>query len=239
MSIIIYGKNAVRETVAAGRALTLKVNPKQGKDPIVMEARVRKVPVEFAQDADLTRIAKNPSHQGFVAICADFPLFSLDDLIEEGKKKEYPLILILDGIEDPHNLGAIMRSADAFGVDGIVIKKKGEVPLTSTVAKVSTGAINYVKVAQVTNLTVSLKALQKAGYWVVASDGAGKVAYDEIDYRCPIALIVGSEGFGISRLLLENSDFVAQIPMLGHVNSLNASVSAGILLSQIVSFRRK
>lgn len=237
MSIIIYGKNAVRESVASGRAEKVKALAKWGKDPIVAEARKRMIPVEFASESELTRMARNPSHQGFAAICKDFSACPFEDFLSLGKKE--PLLLMLDGIEDPHNMGAILRSADAFGVDGVIIKKRGNAPLNATVAKISTGAINYVKVAEVANLSFAIKKLKEAGYWIVSSDGEAKASYDEVDYHCPICLIVGSEGFGISRLLLENSDFVVKIPMYGHVNSLNASVATGIFLSFISHSRAK
>lgn len=237
MSIIIYGKNAVRESVASGRAEKVKTLAKWGKDPIVTEARKRMIPVEFASESELTRMARNPSHQGFAAICKDFSACPFEDFLSLSKKE--PLLLMLDGIEDPHNMGAILRSADAFGVDGVIIKKRGNAPLNATVAKISTGAINYVKVAEVANLSFAIKKLKEAGYWIVSSDGEAKTSYDEVDYHCPICLIVGSEGFGISRLLLENSDFVVKIPMHGHVNSLNASVATGIFLSFISYSRAK
>lgn len=237
MSIIIYGKNAVREAVASGRALKLRVVAKQGKDPIVALARKSSIPVEFASIDELTRMTRNPSHQGFAAICPDFETVDFEEFLHLSKKE--PLLLMLDGIEDPHNLGAIIRSADAFGVDGIIMKDRGNAPLNATVAKISTGAINYVKVALVNNLSVALKKLQENSYWAVASDGEAQQSYAAVDYRSPIVLLVGSEGFGLSRLLLERSDFIVKIPMVGHVNSLNASVATGILLSQIALSRTR
>ena len=238
MAIMIYGKNAVRECVRDDRVTALKVAPKQSKDEIVSEAKAKHIPVEIVNHDDLTRIAKNPSHQGFVAICKEFQTFSLEEILSSIQGKKEPLLLMLDGIEDPHNLGAILRSADAFGVDGVIMKKRGEVPLNATVAKVSTGAISYVKVCTVTNLNQAIKKLQDNGFWVVCSDGSGKMDYDEVDYHCPICLIVGSEGFGTSRLVVEHSDFVVKIPMVGHVNSLNASVATGILLAGIALKRK-
>lgn len=237
MSIIIYGKNAVREAVASGRALKLRVVAKQGKDPIVALARKSSIPVEFASIDELTRMTRNPSHQGFAAICPDFETVDFEEFLHLSKKE--PLLLMLDGIEDPHNLGAIIRSADAFGVDGIIMKDRGNAPLNATVAKISTGAINYVKAALVNNLSVALKKLQENGYWAVASDGEAQQSYAAVDYHSPIVLLVGSEGFGLSRLLLERSDFIVKIPMVGHVNSLNASVATGILLSQIALSRTR
>ena len=168
-----------------------------------------------------------------MAICKGYEDVPLEEILRDIKGKENPLLLMLDGIEDPHNLGAILRSCDAFGVDGVILKKKGEVGLNSTVARVSTGAINYVKVSYVSNLTNAIERLKKEGFWIVSSDGEAKMEASEVDYRGPIVLVVGSEGFGISRLVLEHSDFIVKIPMRGHVNSLNASVSAGILLSLV------
>lgn len=237
MGIIIYGKNAVREAVVSNSATALKVVRRLEQDKIVQEAKAKKIPVELVEESELTRIAKNPSHQGFMAICKGWKSYSVEELIESSKASKYPLVLILDGIEDPHNLGAILRSCDAFGVDGIIMKNRNEVPLNSTVAKVSTGAICYAKVASVPNLSQAIRKLKDNGFWVVSSDGSGTSDYDEIDYKCPIALVVGSEGFGVSRLLIRDSDFVAKIPMVGHVNSLNASVATAVFLAEISSLR--
>lgn len=237
MATIIYGKNAVRETIAHGSIKTLYVSNRIKDDELLRKASAKNIDVKSADDRELTRMAKNPSHQGFVAICDDIETVSLEDMISFAKNKKYPLIAILDGIEDPHNLGAILRSADAFGVDGIVMKNRGAVQLNGTVAKVSTGAINYVKVAVVTNLNRAIETLKKSGYWVVASDGEAKMSYSEVDYKCPIAVVIGSEGFGISQLVLKNSDFIVKIPMHGHVNSLNASVAAGIFFAMIDNSR--
>lgn len=237
MATIIYGKNAVRETIAHGSIKTLYVSNRIKDDELLRKASAKNIDVKLVDDRELTRMAKNPSHQGFVAICDDIETVSLEDMISFAKNKKYPLIAILDGIEDPHNLGAILRSADAFGVDGIVMKNRGAVQLNGTVAKVSTGAINYVKVAVVTNLNRAIETLKKSGYWVVASDGEAKMSYSEVDYKCPIAVVIGSEGFGISQLVLKNSDFIVKIPMHGHVNSLNASVAAGIFFAMIDNSR--
>ncbi|MDO5329865.1 MAG: 23S rRNA (guanosine(2251)-2'-O)-methyltransferase RlmB [Bacillota bacterium] len=236
--MIIYGRNAVREALKAGKVVTLHALGRLGKDEVVSLARANQIQVKLADESSLTKMAKNPSHQGFVAICQDIEPVSLDALIQKASQSKYPLLLMLDGIEDPHNLGAILRSADALGVDGIIIKNRGEAPLNSTVAKVSTGAICWVDVCAVTNLNQAIEKLKLKGYWVVASDGEARQSYDEVDYRCPIVLIVGSEGFGISRLVLKNSDFIVKIPMVGHVNSLNASVSSAILLAQIALSRK-
>jgi 23S rRNA (guanosine2251-2'-O)-methyltransferase len=233
-----YGRNAIRASLECGRVSKLFVAPHLMADPLVAEARSKKVEVAIVNDAELTRLSGSSHHQGFVALCEESTLSSLEEIIASAKGKSYPLILILDGIEDPQNLGAILRSADAFGVDGIIMKSHGQVQLNGTVAKVSTGAINYVKVAVVANLSQSIEVLKKAGYWIVASDGSAQQAYDQIDYRSPIALVVGSEGFGIAPLVLKHSDFVVKVPMVGHVNSLNASVAAGIFLAYIQHSRQ-
>lgn len=236
--MIITGRNAIREALRAGNVKSLSVLSRLDKDPVVKEARGLNVPVKLVDDNELTRMAKNSSHQGFVAISKDLETVTLDELIQSAKNTTYPLLLMLDGIEDPQNLGAIIRTADALGVDGVIIKKRGEAPLNATVSKVSTGAVNWVKVASVVNLTQAINALKEKGYWIVASDGEAKQDYDEVDYKSPICLIIGSEGFGISKLVLKNSDFVVKIPMCGHVNSLNASVSTAILAAEIQRSRK-
>lgn len=237
MGTVIYGRNAIRASIEADKVKTLYVSAHLGGDKLVEFARKKKLAVKLVDNNELTRMAKNPSHQGFVAIVEEYGSSSIEEIIEAAKGKKYPLVLILDGIEDPHNLGAILRSADAFGVDGIIIKNHGQVQLNGTVAKVSTGAINYVKVAVVSNLSNTVEKLKQNGYWVVASDGSAKQGYLDIDYKCPIALIVGSEGFGIAPLLLKRSDFIVKIPMCGHVSCLNASVATAVIVAGIVSSR--
>lgn len=239
MAIFISGKNPVREAVRAKEASRIYASSRLAHDPILQQAEEAGIPVEIVGEEKLVSLCKAPNHQGIVAAIRGLETCTLSALLEGCQKKKYPLILMLDGIEDPHNLGAMLRSCDAFGVDGIIMKKRGEVPLTPTVAKVSTGAIHYVKVAAVSNLSSAMETLKKNGFWIVAADGGASQSYADVDYRCPICLIVGSEGFGISRLVLKNSDFIVKIPMVGHVNSLNVSVAAGILLSQIALARQQ
>lgn len=235
----VYGKNAVRECLHAGTTITIFTRRRSDSDPLIQEARERNVKVEFKEDRELDRLASNGKHQGFVCLAKAPELVPLKNIIRRGKAKENPLVLILDGIEDPVNLGAILRSADAFSVDGVVIKNTGNVTLNATVARVSTGAVAYVPVCGVPNLSQALSELKDAGYWIVSSDGSATQTYDQVDYRGPMGLVVGSEGFGISRLVLQRSDFIVKIPMTGHVNSLNASVATGILLSYIALARNK
>lgn len=181
----------------------------------------------------LNKMTNNGNHQGIIVETFPHEYCSVDEIINNPKNKEQPLILLLDEIEDPQNFGAILRSADAFGVDGIIVKNKNQVPLNWTVAKVSTGAIEYVKVAQVSNLSNVIRTLKDNGYWIYAADGSANTSYEKVNYSGKVALIVGSEGRGISELVMKNSDFIIKIPMVGHVNSLNVSVSTGILLSRI------
>ena len=182
---------------------------------------------------ELNRMSGNGNHQVIIVEVTPHEYSSVEDILKSAKGKKQPLILILDEIEDPQNFGAILRSADAFSVDGVIIKSKNQVPLNWTVAKVSTGAIEYVKVAQVSNLSNVIRTLKDNGFWIYAADGSGSDSYEKMDYSGAVALIVGSEGRGISQLVMKNSDFIIKIPMSGHVNSLNVSVSTGILLSRI------
>lgn len=234
----VFGRNAVRECLHSGSAKRLFTRERFSSDPLTLEAKELHVSVEFKNEKELDRLSTGAKHQGFVCLSRAPEMVALKQVIQNAKAKEHPLVLILDGIEDPVNLGAILRSCDAFGVDGVVIRNTGNVTLNATVAKVSTGAVNYVPVCGVANLSQAISELKDAGYWVVSSDGSAEKTYDQVDYHGPMALVVGSEGFGISRLVLQRSDFVVKIPMVGHVNSLNASVATGILLAHI-SLARK
>ena len=177
---------------------------------------------------------------GIVAEINEYKYATLEQVLNKtSKKPEGGVLMILDGLEDPHNLGAILRSADATGADAIIIPKNRSVSLNQIVAKVSTGAIEYVDVVQVTNLTQTIQELKKQGYWVVGLELDGSIYYDEQDYKGNIAIVVGSEGKGISRLVKENCDVLVKIPMYGKVNSLNASVSAGLILYEVVRNRNK
>lgn len=234
---VVTGRNACREMIRSKRAKHLYVLSRLSEDSVAAEAKTLSIPVTLLDEAGLSRVAKTSSHQGFAAVVEPFEGISLKALLNRVKSKQNPLLLMLDGIEDPNNLGAILRSADAFGVDGIIMRKRGEVPLNETVARVSTGAIAYVDVAIVSNLSQAISECKDAGFWVVSSDGEAKMAHTEVDYHGPIVLVVGSEGFGISKNVLSHSDFIVKIPMVGHVNSLNASVATGVLLAYISQAR--
>lgn len=237
MPSLIYGRNPVKAAIASGQAIEVYVSKNFNDKNILSLIKQTKLRLCYVDSGELFNMVHSSNHQGIVAKIKEYRYFSLSDLINEGKALKNPIIIMLDGINDPHNLGAILRIADAFNVVGVVVKKDGQVPLNATVAKVSTGAICYVKVAMVSNLNDAIKKLKEANYWIVATDGNGKDKYDSLDYNMPIVLVIGSEGFGVSKLVKKNSDFLVFIPMHGHVNSLNASNALSVVLSHIVSSR--
>lgn len=238
MAQLIYGRNTVLSALKENKVKTIYITDNFNFKPInELISNNNSFGVKFVSKNDLDKLSQSGNHQGVVAEVEEYQYCSLNDLIVKASESKYPLLIILDGVKDPHNLGAILRCADAYGADGIIIKKNGQVQVNSTVAKVSTGAIDYVPICQVTNLVQTITTLKKQGYWVVASDGSAKEDYRQIDYRSPIALVIGSEGEGISRLVLQNSDFITKIPMVGHVNSLNASVATAVYLAQIFNNR--
>ena len=231
----IYGKNTVKAALMnSGRSCKLFTVKKN--DEFINLAKKNKIEYEIVDNEFLNKLVGN-NHQGVALEIKDYSYVTVDDIIKDTKLK-YPFVIILDGLEDPHNLGAILRTCDAAGVDGVIIGKNRSVKLNSTVAKVSTGAIEYVKVAEVTNLTNTIKYLQSKGFWVVGAEACSKsVLYTEVKYDMPVCLVIGSEGKGISRLVSENCDYLVKIPMVGHVNSLNASVSCAILIYEIIKNR--
>ena len=204
---------------------------------IIRKLSAKKIVIERVPSSQLDDLANHGVHQGIIASVLDFRYHPLDEILTAAKSKRFPLIVILDSLKDPHNLGAILRTCDAFGVDGVIIKKRGQVPLNATVAKVSTGAIDHVKVHEASNLSNVLSKLKDEGFWIVSSDGSAQMEYHQIDAQRPLALILGSEGEGVSELLLKRSDYIVKIPMFGHVNSLNVSVAAGILIASIIAKR--
>ncbi len=236
MKEYIFGKNTVREVLNNNkRAKKLYIT--KNNVELMSLAKKNNIPYIFMENNDLNKIVSG-NHQGAVLEIEKYSYTSLDDIINNACEK-YPLIVMLDGIEDPHNLGAILRTCDAGGVDGIIIAKKRCVGLNQTVAKVSTGAIEYVKVAEVTNLTNTIKYLKQKGYWIVGAESCEQsVLYTDVKYDMPVCLVIGSEGKGISRLVTENCDYLIKIPMVGHVNSLNASVSCSILIYEILKNRK-
>lgn len=233
MSNFVYGKLTALNSIDSRQAKSIYIQHEFSDTKILELAQKFHIRINYVNAVELNKLAKGGNHQGIVVEVNEYKYSTLDEIIESAKNKTQPLILILDGVNDPHNLGAIIRSADAFSVDGIIIKNRNQVPVNMTVSKVSTGAINYVKIAQVSNLSNAIEKLRKDGYWVYSADGSGKEDYSKLSYDGKICLVMGSEGEGISNLVLRNSDFIMKIPMTGHVNSLNVSVATGIILSRI------
>lgn len=237
----IEGRNAVLEALRAGRPIDRLFVLNDSQDgpirTIVSKAKKMDVIISYVTKERLNQMSQTGKHQGVIAYVAAYEYAEVDDILEAANKKgEAPFILLLDSIEDPHNLGAIIRTAHQAGAHGIIIPKRRAVGLTATVAKTSAGAINYLPVAKVTNLSVTIEELKKKGIWFVCADMDGELMYN-LDLKGPIGLVIGSEGEGVGRLIKEKCDFIAKVPMFGKVNSLNASVAAGILAYEIVRQR--
>ncbi len=233
----VIGKHAVLETLKSDRDINkLFLQDGIGGDKIgdILElAKERKIQIQTVPKSKLDLLSDNGVHQGIMLATAAFQYATIDDLFEIAEeKKEDPFFLILDGIEDPHNLGSILRTADASGVHGVIIPKRRAVGLTGTVAKTSTGAIEHVPVVRVTNLSRTIAELKERGVWVFASDMEGQ-AYNEWDAKLPVAVVIGNEGKGVTRLVKDSADGIINIPMKGHVQSLNASVAASLLMYEV------
>ena len=237
MPSLIYGRNSVIAAITSSRVKKIMVSDSFKDQRILSLANDLHIPLTRVSTAKLNELVHSNNHQGVIAEAKDYQYYSLMDLINEGKKVSCPTIVMLDGIEDPHNLGAILRIVDAFNAVGIILRKTSQVQLNATVDKVSTGAINYVKVAQVSNLNVAIKKLKEEGYWIIATDGSAKDSYLKLDYNMPTVIIIGSEANGISNLVKTNSDFLVKIPMYGHVNSLNASNALSVILAHITHLK--
>ena len=237
---IVAGRNAILELLKSDKDIN-KIYISRGErhgsiNEIIARAKERKIVLVEVEGSKLDTMAEN--HQGVVAIVPPFNYCEIEDILEIAKERnEDPFILILDGIEDPHNLGSIIRTAETAGVHGIIIPKRRNVAVNSTVSKVSTGATAYVKVARVNNLNETIRKLKESGLWVIGTDGDADTLYYNQDLKGPLAIIVGSEGFGMSKLVKENADILIKIPMKGKITSLNASVSAGIVIYEAVKQR--
>ncbi|XMB86658.1 23S rRNA (guanosine(2251)-2'-O)-methyltransferase RlmB [Mycoplasmatota bacterium WC44] len=235
----IFGKNVVTSAVESNRKffeIYVSYQNLQSCEDILKYANDRHVKINIVSRKEMDLKFPKDKHQGIVAFVEEYQYFDLDDILRDN---ESPFLIILDGLEDPHNLGAILRTADATNVDCVIIPKNRSVGLNSTVAKVSTGAIEYVKVAQVTNLTQTIKKIKEYGVWVVGTDSDAEMSYNDIDGNMRVAVVIGSEGKGMSRLVKEQCDYLVNIPMNGHVNSLNASVSAALMMYQVFNDRNK
>lgn len=237
----IYGKNTVIEALKNNKEiekLYISTSNKELLEQIKKKYNVEKISIELLPLSKINQMFPT-NHQGIIAIIKEYSYIEIEKLINVKKDKKDVAIAILDGLEDPHNLGAILRTADATMIDGIIIPKNRSVSLNGTVAKVSTGAIEHIPVSQVTNLVKTIEYLKKNNYWIIGLEIDGSIDYKEQDYSGKIAVVIGSEGKGISRLVKENCDFFVNIPMYGHVNSLNASVSASLLFYEIIRNRQK
>lgn len=240
-SNIIEGRNAVIEAFRSGKTVDKVLILEGCQDgpinTIVREAKKHNVLIKYVKKDRLDKVSETGKHQGVIAYVAAYKYAEVEDILDNARKKgEPPFVIILDGIEDPHNLGAIIRTANQAGAHGVIIPKRRAVGLTSTVARTSAGAINYTPVAKVTNIANTIEELKKEGMWFVCADMDGEVMYN-LDLKGPIGLVIGNEGEGVSRLVKEKCDFIAQIPMKGDIDSLNASVAMGILSYEIVRQR--
>lgn len=237
MTQYVYGKNVVKQLLADNKKIYEVILVEGLKDgELITTCKGKQIPIKTMGRKKMDAML-NGNHQGIAAKIDDYKTYELEELLAEIPKGKMPLLVMLDGLEDPHNLGAILRTCDCIGVDGVIIGKHRNVKLTPTVAKVSTGAIDTVKVCSVTNLTQAIKYLKKQGYWIVGADLQNSKDYREGQYDVPMVLVVGSEGFGISSLVSKNCDYCVRLPMEGTVTSLNASVACGILLYEIHSKR--
>ena len=237
----IEGRNPVLEAFRSEKTIDKLFVLEGCKDgpvqTILREARKRDTILSFVPKERLDQLSETKKHQGVIAIAAAYTYASVEEILQKAEDKgEPPFVFLLDNIEDPHNLGAIIRTANLAGAHGVIIPKRRAVGLTGTVAKASAGAINYTPVAKVTNLTNTIKQLKKEGLWFVCADMNGTAMYD-LDLKGAIGLVIGSEGEGVSKLVKENCDWAASIPMKGDIDSLNASVAAGVLAYEIVRQR--
>ncbi len=237
----IEGRNAVLEAFRAGKTIDRLFILDGCQDgpikSILREAKKTDTIINFVKKERLDQMSETGKHQGVMAYAAAYEYAEVEDMLKAAQEKgEPPFLILLDNIEDPHNLGAIIRTANQAGAHGVIIPKRRAVGLTATVAKASAGAINYTPVAKVTNLGNTIEELKERGLWFVCADLDGQIMYN-LDLKGPIGLVIGSEGEGVGRLVKEKCDFVAQIPMKGDIDSLNASVAAGILAYEIVRQR--
>jgi len=241
----LTGIHAIREALEAGRALERIVVAKGRQDTrieeIVQLARKQNVPLRFEERSQLDRLADSRDHQGVVALTASRPAATLEDILARANSGsgQKGLIVLLDGVEDPHNLGAIIRTALAAGAHGVVIPERRAAGLTDTVARSSAGALAHLPVAKVTNLARTMEELKEAGYWLVGLDERADKSYTDVDYTSPVAIVMGGEGKGLHDLVRKRCDFVVSLPTTGPVKSLNVSVAAGVVLFEALRQRQK
>lgn len=240
----VEGRNAVRELLNSDKDINkifIQKGEKHGSIlEIIAKAKEKRVLINEVDKFKLDQMAQSDNHQGVIAMVPPYEYSSVDEILEYAKQKnEDPFILILDEIEDPHNLGSIIRTAECAGVHGIIIPKRRACPVNSTVNKTSVGAAQYVKVARVNNLNDTIKELKENDVWIYGTDMLGNVDYNKQDYKGGVGLVIGNEGSGMGKLVKENCDILVKIPMKGKINSLNASVSAGIVMYEIMNQKNK
>jgi 23S rRNA (guanosine2251-2'-O)-methyltransferase len=232
----LNSNNSIFESLQCDRVYKLYISETFANDKIIKLAKEKGIPiVTLGRNEFIKKFGVK--NQGCIAEAKEYKTYSLEHLINGCKNQKNPIIVMLDELSDPHNLGAILRSCDVFGVSGVVYKKHNNVSLNSTVATTSAGAIGYVKCCEVTNLSQSIEKLKKNGFWIVGLAGESTSDLKSIPKDCPLVVVVGSEGYGISRLVRKNCDFMAKIPMQGHVSCLNASVSCAIVLYELKTCR--
>ena len=232
----IYGKNVCLEKLNSGSNINKVYLSNKFKDSnIISKIRNKGIKINYVDNVVLDRKV-NGIHQGIVMDVDEIKIYALDDILNDGDIKSDSLVVMLDHLEDPHNFGAIVRTSEAMGVDAIIIPNDRSVKVNDTVIKTSVGSIDYIKIVRVSNLQVAIRKLKEKKFWIIGTDMDGE-DYTKIDYNMPICLVIGNEGKGISNVVYKNCDYIVGIPMKGHINSLNASVSCGIVLSRIVSVR--
>jgi len=235
--MIVYGINPVLEALRSGRVDTVSVSGRADArvNAVIDAAKKAGVAIRRVDAGELDRASRGGVHQGVMAVVPDRETFSAEDLVRGAKGA--PLIVVLDGVEDPHNVGAILRTVDAAGASGVVRQERHAAPLGGATAKASAGAVSHVRIADVVNISRALEELRDAGVWTIGLAGDAGKRYDEIDYTLPTALVVGAEGTGLRRLVREKCDWLVSIPMQGHVQSLNVSVATGVVLFEAVRQR--
>ncbi len=239
----VEGRNSVIELLKSGKDINKLFIQKGEKRGSIIEiinlAKKNKIVYTEVEKSKLDKMATTNNHQGVIAIVPPYEYCEVEDILNLAKERnEKPFILILDGIEDEHNLGSIIRTAECSGVHGIILPKRRSALVNSTTNKTSAGAVQYMKIARVNNLTETIKQLKQDDIWIYGTDMEGTSFYNEEKYNSGVAIVIGSEGFGMSRLVKENCDFLIKIPMKGKINSLNASVSAGIVMYEVYNQRR-
>lgn len=237
----IIGRNPVLEAIKAGRSID-KILIKKGKYegsiiPVVKKAKEAGIIIQETERSKLDAVAEGGNHQGVIAYVSAYEYVSAEDILNKAREKgEAPFVIICDKITDPHNLGAIIRTANCVGAHGVIIPKRGSAGLNSAVVKTSAGAVEYTGVAKVTNISDTIEKLKKEGLWIAAADMDGQPMY-EVDLKGALGIVIGSEGEGVSRLVKEKCDFIVSIPMRGEINSLNASVAAGVVMYEALRQR--